>query len=207
MILWGRPSSVNVQKVLWALDETGLSAENKVVGGPYGGLDDPDFAALTPVRRIPVLQDGDWVIWESNAVLRYLARRQGALGDGNPQVDMWMEFGSTTLQPPFTVMFWQRVRLSPQDRDARKEAEHVANLRRALALLDRALGDGRTYLAGETFSVADIALGSLFYRITDVAPDILDDCPGVAGWHDRLTRRAGYQQRVRTSYEELRYKP
>ena len=101
MILWGRASSVNVQKVLWALEDRALPYEHKIVGGIFGGNDDPDFAALTPVRRVPVFQDGDVTLWESHTILRYLAR-----GQLSPITDMWMEFGSTTLQPPFIGLFW-----------------------------------------------------------------------------------------------------
>lgn len=204
MILWGRPSSVNVQKVLWALDECGLSCDHRIVGGKYGGLDDPDFAALTPVRRVPVLQDGDLAIWESHAILRHLARRAGALGAGDAQVDMWMEFGSTTLQPPFIGLFWQRVRMLPDARDPTAETAQIGQIEDALARMDAVLGDGRAHIAGAAFSMADIALGSLFHRLTDVAPGILDDMRQVAAWHDRIAARAGYRAWIDTSYEELR---
>ena len=112
MILWGRASSVNVQKVLWALEERELPYDHKIVGGIFGGNADPEFAALTPVRRVPVLQDGDVTLWESHAILRYLAR-----GQVSPIADMWMEFGSTTLQPPFLGLFWQQVRMRKAEQD------------------------------------------------------------------------------------------
>ena len=76
MILWGRPSSVNVQKVLWALTELGLPYDHRIVGGKYKGLDAPEFKALTPVPRVPVLQHGVEVVWESHAILRYLAPKR-----------------------------------------------------------------------------------------------------------------------------------
>lgn len=207
MILWGRASSVNVQKVLWALDECGLNYEHKVVGGKYGGLDDPDFAKLTPIGRVPVLQDDDQTIWESHAILRHLARRAECLGASDAQVDMWMEFGSTTLQPPFIGLFWQRVRMLPGDRDAEADDAHSTSLRAALRHLETGLSDGRPHIRGEAFSMADIALGSLFHRITDVAPGILDDFPQVEAWHGTLAERDGYQRWINSSYEELRVGP
>lgn len=199
MILWGRASSVNVQKVLWALDEFGLSYEHRIVGGKYGGLDDPAFATLTPVGRVPVLQDGDTALWESHAILRYLARDQMT-----PIADMWMEFGSTTLQPPFIGLFWQRVRMTPKQQDATVLAKHLESLQAGLLILNAGMSDGRVYVAGSDFSMADIALGSLFYRITDLYPDILAPYSQVEAWHKTIETRAGYRQWVATSYDELK---
>lgn len=199
MILWGRPSSVNVQKVLWALDEIGQSYDHRVVGGKYGGLDSAEFAALNPARRVPVLQDGDQTLWESHAILRHLAGDQMT-----PVADMWMEFGSTTLQPPFIGMFWQRVRMTPAQRDAEQLAHHMAGLTGALEVLNHGLSDGRGHVAGEGFSMADIALGSLFHRITDLNPNILLPFAHVTRWHAALSERAGYKTWIATSYEELR---
>ena len=206
MILWGRASSVNVQKVLWALDELGLSYDHRIVGGKYGGLDGPEFARLTPVRRVPVLEDGGVAIWESHAILRHLARREGALGANDPRVDMWMEFGSTTLQPPFIAVFWQRVRLLPADRDAKVEASSLTAISTALSMMEESLSDGRAYIAGPDFTVTDIALGSLFYRLLDLFPDILATSPNVAAWQARLAARPGYQHHIATSYDELKVK-
>lgn len=207
MILWGRASSVNVQKVLWGLDELGLGYEHQIVGGKYGGLDKPDFAALTPVRRVPVLQDGDLALWESNTILRYLAQREGRLGAGDPLVDMWMEFGSTTLQPPFIGMFWQRVRMLPEQQSANALAAHVKGLTAASTQLDLALSDGRDFVAGPKFTMADVALGSLFFRILDTNPDILAKHKHVARWHKSIASRQAYQTWIATSYDELKAVP
>lgn len=199
MILWGRASSVNVQKILWALDEFGMSYEHRIVGGKYGGLDDPAFSKLTPARRVPVLQDGDVTLWESHTILRYLARDQMT-----PVADMWMEFGSTTLQPPFIGLFWQKVRMTPEQQDANAQAKHLESLKAGLAILDSGMSDGGAYVAGSDFSMADIALGSLFYRITDLYPDILIPYPQVEAWHRTIATRAGYTQWIATSYDELK---
>jgi glutathione S-transferase len=204
VILWGRASSVNVQKVLWALAECGLPYEHRIVGGRYGGLDDPAFAALTPVRRVPVLQDGDLAIWESHAILRHLARREGRMGAPESVVDMWMEFGATTLQPPFIAVFWQRVRMLPQDRKPEVEAANLKALAEALTMLNSGLGDGRAHVAGDDFTMADIALGSVFYRLLDLYPDILDPVPNVAAWQARIAARPAHAQWIATSYDELK---
>ena len=199
MILWGRASSVNVQKVLWALEDRALPYEHKIVGGIFGGNDDPDFAALTPVRRVPVLQDGDITLWESHSILRYLAR-----GQISPITDMWMEFGSTTLQPPFIGLFWQQVRMRKAEQNKAILKKHIKALHAGLDILETGLADGRTYLAGDDFSMADIAIGSLFHRIMDLHPTILDTFPKVGEWHANIATRAGYRKWVATSFEELR---
>ena len=199
MILWGRASSVNVQKVLWALEDRALPYEHKIVGGIFGGNDDPDFAALTPVRRVPVFQDGDVTLWESHAILRYLAR-----GQLSPITDMWIEFGSTTLQPPFIGLFWQQVRMRKAEQNKAILKKHIKALHAGLDILETGLADGRTYLAGDDFSMADIAIGSLFHRIMDLHPTILDTFPKVGEWHANIATRAGYRKWVATSFEELR---
>ncbi len=212
MILWGRPTSVNVQKVLWALDEFGLTYDHRVVGGKYGGLDDPVFAALTPVRRVPVLQDGAVAVWESHAVLRHLARRHPDHPLGAPMADTdraartdpWLEFGATTLQPPFIGLFWQLVRMRPEERDAGSMTRHKAALAEALDIIERGLGDGRQMLAGDEFGIADIGLGSLMFRLTDIAPDLVEARPHVMAWHQRLRARPAFQRHIETSYAELR---
>ena len=199
MILWGRASSVNVQKVLWALEDCALPYEHKIVGGIFGGNDDPKFAALTPVRRVPVLQDGNITLWESHAILRYLAR-----GQISPMTDMWMEFGSTTLQPPFIGLFWQQVRMRKAEQDKALLKKHIKELHEGLGILETGLVDGRTFLAGDDFSMADIAIGSLFHRIMDLHPAILDTFPKVGEWHANIATRAGYRKWVATPFDGLR---
>ena len=185
MILWGRASSVNVQKVLWALEDCALPYEHKIVGGIFGGNDDPEFAVLTPVRRVPVL--------------RYLAR-----GQISPITDMWMEFGSTTLQPPFIGLFWQQVRMRKAEQDKALLKKHIKALHEGLGILETGLAGGRTFLAGDDFSMADIAIGSLFHRIMDLHPAILDTFPKVGEWHANIATRAGYRKWVGTPFDELR---
>lgn len=210
LVLWGRSSSVNVQKVLWFLAETGMAFEHHIVGGPYGGLDRPEFAALSPMPRVPVLQHGDVVIWESHAVLRYLAelvaphllspRTMVERADIEP----WMELVSTTLQPPFIALFWQMVRMTEAQRDDAKMEDARKAMRPALAAMSGQLAT-KDWLAGDKMSLADIAAGSLMFRLNDVAPDLIGD-PALQRWYDRLRARAAYRQSVMTNYDELRAK-
>lgn len=205
--LWGRHSSSNVQKVLWALDELGLAFDHEIVGGPYGGLDRPDFAALTPVRRIPVLEDGGITVWESHAILRHLARTYGAVfARHDPEhiagIDQWMDYSLASFQPPMIVVFWQLVRFPPQERSAEKLAGAFAELEQATEVLDARLGHSE-WLAGDSFSIADIAAGTLLYRYYD-----LDfprpERPALQRWYVALQERPAFRDRVMTSYDELR---
>lgn len=212
LTLWGRANSVNVQKTLWALDEFGLSFEHRVVGGRFGGLKRPEFAALTPVRRVPVLQDGAITVWESHAILRHLARREAAHPIGAQMrapataaaADMWMDFSATTLQPPFIGLFWQRVRTPTPKRKATVDQRHHRSVSEALAVVEGVLSDGRDHLAGDEFGLADMAAGSLLHRLLEIAPDFTSAFPGVAAWRDRLAARPAYRGRVAVDYEDLR---
>ncbi|QXT41072.1 glutathione S-transferase family protein [Gymnodinialimonas ceratoperidinii] len=193
MILWGRPSSVNVQKVLWALAELSRPFEHRIVGDKYGGTDTPEFAALTPVPRVPVLQDGDLALWESHAILRYLA------GGVPPLADQWMEYATSSLQPAFIRLFYERVRTPPAKRQG-NAAELEAAFQAGLAPLEWQL-EKTSWLGGESFGMADIAAGAMMYRAHDMGVSF---GPEVARWYGQLCERAAYREIVMTSYEELR---
>jgi glutathione S-transferase len=111
--IWGRRSSFNVQKVLWLVGELGLAYEHITAGGGFGRLDEPAFLALNPHGRVPVLQDGDVVVWESHTILRYLAARYSGGGfwlddpADRSRVEGWMDWSQTSLQPDFlNGVFW-----------------------------------------------------------------------------------------------------
>lgn len=206
LTLWGRASSANVQKVLWALDELGLPCTRHDAGGRYGVVDTDAFGAMNPTRRVPVLQDGDLTLWESEAILRHLATRAGGLMPDDPagraRADQWLAFGATSVQPPFLTLFWQRVRLPPDQRNPAADAAALRDLAGALRVLDGALAH-QDYLAGDALGLPDIAVGSLMHRITvlDLMPP---DCPALSGWLGRIRSRPGWQRHVATSFEELR---
>jgi Glutathione S-transferase len=205
VILWGRPSSVNVQKVLWALTEYGRPFEHRVVGGRHGGLDDPAFRRLTPAGKVPVLEVGGTGIWESHAILRHLARDQPEhpLSRTLPASDPWMDFAASSLMPPFIGLFWQRVRLRPEERSGARQAELEVELSACLSVLDRGLAES-SWLGGEDFGLGDIAAGTVMYRLFDISPNLFRAAPVVDAWRVRLSARRGWQRFVATSYDELR---
>ncbi|WP_341860812.1 glutathione S-transferase N-terminal domain-containing protein [Gymnodinialimonas sp. 57CJ19] len=193
MILWGRPSSVNVQKVLWALSESAVPFDHHIVGGKYGGTDTATFKVMTPVPRVPVLQDGDLTLWESHAILRHLA------GGVPPLADQWMEYTTSTLQPAFLQMFYELVRTAPADRT--KDAEALkATFLAAVAPLEWQLRKTQ-WLGGDSFGMADIAAGAMMVRACDLCDPL---SPQVARWYEQLQTRPAYRAVVMTSYEELR---
>ena len=103
---------------------TGAAYERIDVGGPFGGLDTPEFGALNPNRLIPVLQDGDLTVWESSAIVRYLAAQYGAGSFGRKiardraRTDQWADWANTTFQPAWIEVFVQMVRTPPSRRNA-----------------------------------------------------------------------------------------
>lgn len=208
-ILWGRASSVNVQKVLWGLQELGLPYDQEVAGGKYGRTDTPEFTALNPNRRVPVLIEGSFSLWESHAILRYLAEdpQAGArlIPEGRAaraRMNQWLDYTTGTLQPPFIALFWQFVRLPQDKRDPSVISGHREALDRALGVLDATLHTD-AWLAGNSFSLADIAAGSLMHRMTD-----LDLVPagltGLHRWLEAIRARPGYRAHIGVPYDELR---
>ncbi len=207
--LWGRKSSVNVQKALWLAFELGLELETPQVGGSYGGLDHPAYAALTPMKLIPVLQDGELAIWESHAILRYLAAKYGAPefwpetpADRSWQ-DRWMEWSQAHLQPTFmNGVFWGLYRTPEAQRDLPAIERAVVASGQAFTKVEEALADGRV-LGGASPSLADIPIGALLYRYfsLDIARPPL---PRLEDWYARLCDRPAYRNSVMTPFDELK---
>ena len=206
--IWGRSTSANVQKVLWMVDEIGLAYERIDAGGRFGGLDTPAYRALNPNSRVPTIEDGGAVVWESNAILRYLAARysEGDLWDRDPgaraQVDQWMDWMQTTLAPDYYGLFWAAVRTPPERRNLAAIKQHARELGEHYRLLDSLLA-GRAFLLGDRLSLADIAIGVTLYRYheMDVERPALAN---FAAWYARLGQRPAFRKNVMTSFDELR---
>jgi glutathione S-transferase len=206
--IWGRRNSFNVQKVLWLADELGLAYEHVPAGGSFGGLDTPDFRARNPHQKIPVLEDDEVIVWESHAILRYIAARygNGTIWSSDPAVearsDRWVEWSSTTLLPAFTRLFWRFFRTPEAQRNAAAIEEAREETARFYAMLDEVLAS-QPYVAGAHLTLADIAAGTSLYRWfnLDLARPSL---PHVEAWYRRLQTRPAYQTNVMVSFEELR---
>jgi glutathione S-transferase len=207
--IWGRRSSFNVQKVLWLIGELGLAHEHIPAGGSFGRLDDPDFRALNPHGRVPVLEDGDLAVWESHTILRYLAAQFGRgsfwLDDAGERsrIERWMDWSQTVLQPDFLVgVFWGYYRTPEPQRDWPAIRRSLGRCADHFRLLDDLL-ETRLYLMGDQLSLADIPIGTSLYRYFELGIE-RPDLPHVAAWYERLQQRPAYRAHVMIPFGELR---
>ena len=207
--IWGRKSSVNVQSVLWCLEELGLAYSRIDAGFTYGVVNTPAFLEMNPNGKVPVLIDGDApAIFESGAILRYLAT-QYAVGPFWPAApalraatDKWAEWAKINFASHFiSDVFWPLVRVPPSRRDYSAITVALASIEKELAIADKVLAK-YTYLAGDQFSLADIQLGHCLYRYYDI--DVVRaDLPHLRAYYTRLQTRPGFSRHVMSSYEEL----
>lgn len=208
--IYGRATSSNVQLVMWAVSELGLPHDRRDYGHVHGGLDTPEFGLLNPHRKVPVLDDGGVVVWESMAILRYLAARYGdggAFWPADPaarsQVDRWAEWGKNELSQAFTVpIFWPRVRTAASDRDEAALTSAIATFETLLDKLDAPLGS-HPFVAGKALSLADIVIGHLLFRWFTI--DIpRQPRPALEAYYARLQTRTAYRDHVMVDYSTLR---
>ncbi|MFT5708633.1 MAG: glutathione S-transferase [Oceanospirillaceae bacterium] len=207
MRIYGRTTSFNVQKVLWFLDELGTSYEHIQLGGRFGGLDTKEFSKLNPMKKVPVLVDGDNVIWESDTILRYLSASYG--GSKWYSIDAyersvyerWMDWSHLTFQPAFMGTFWGYYRVPASRRDMVKVNNNLSKCIQCLNTLNEVLGDSE-YLAGQSITLSDICVGSIIYRLTSQGLSI-ELPPNVSQWYEGLKSREGYKQWIMSDFSEL----
>jgi len=136
--IWGRPYSSNVIPVIWTAAECGVDYKLKLAGGSFGQLETPEFAAMNPNRLIPTIRDGDFALWESNAIVRYLCAKYAADAlcpddiEKRAMADQWMEWSGTTAFPPVIQLFFATVRTEPVDRDSALVKQHASEAARVL---------------------------------------------------------------------------
>jgi glutathione S-transferase len=195
MRILGRLTSINVRKVLWALDELGLAYGREDWGMPLRDPKVPEFLALNPNAQVPVLIEGQFVLWESNAILIYLAEREGALLPEQLELRglalQWLGWQATELNPPWGYAVNALIRKTPGYDDPAKVADSMARWTAKMDILEAALkGTGTGYI-GAGFSIADIALGLSVHRWMAVPAD-KKALPAVADYYERLmSREAG----------------
>ncbi|HAD26865.1 MAG TPA: glutathione S-transferase [Alphaproteobacteria bacterium] len=210
LTIWGRRNSYNVQKALWAADELALDYRHIDAGGDAGLIDTAEFLAMNPHGRVPVIQDGENIVWESHSVVRYLAATygRGTLWAEDPgeraRAEQWMDWTVATLEREVLAIFWRLVRTPADMQDKKAIAMHVANSARCYALLDDWLAE-REWLAGERFTMGDIPAGTTLYRYFEMEID-RPAIPNVRRWYARLSDRPAYQANVMRPFDELRGK-
>lgn len=200
--LLGRPTSINVRKVLWLCAELPLAvAHEPDWAGPARPTNVPEFTALNPNAMVPVLVDGEFVLWESNTICRYLAARERR-DDLLPQapaararVEQWMDWQATELNSAWRYAFMGLVRHSPQHQDPTAIAASTAQWNRLMQLLDRQLERTAAHVAGAAFTLADIVLGvsAQRWRLTPIERPAL---PALEAWLARLRERPAFRSVV-----------
>ncbi len=194
----GRRNSANVQKVMWVLGELSLDYQRVDVAGSFGIPD--GYEKLNPNPVVPTIKDGDLVLWESNACVRYLAREYGAgsLWPSDPKTlaiaDQWMEWQRSDFSMGFFPMFMNKIRIPAAQANPAAVERGAATCAKVIGQLDAHLAD-RDYIAGDALTIGDIPLGPMIYRY--LAMDIeRPDLPNVQAWAERLAERPAFQRHV-----------
>jgi glutathione S-transferase len=208
--LLGRNTSGNVQKVIFLLEELGTPYTREDYGRQFNNTTTPEYKAMNPNSKVPTLVDGTTVIWESNAILRYLAATYGkdkfwfADAKARAPIDQWEEWAATTFQPNMIGLFVSHWRTPENQRNPNVIRNFLQRSEKDLRLLDAELAK-RPYIAGDAFSLADIAAGTHLYRYYTMGTPY-PSLPNIEAWYKRLQERAAYREHVMISYEELRGK-
>jgi len=202
LTIWGRTNSVNVQKVLWCLAELDLAYQRIDAGMEYGRNYEPEYLAINPNARVPTMVDGDYALWESNSIMRYLCM---AYGKGTPiypqepkrraAVDRWLDWTLSTVQPVDRPVFWALVRTPPEKRDmvaVQKDADAEALVWR---IADHHLST-RRYIEGDDFTIADIAIGAYARRWLGVEGITRPKQPHLERWLKELGNCKGFAEFV-----------
>jgi glutathione S-transferase len=198
--IWGRNTSVNVQKAMWAIGELGLPHERIDIGGAFGKNNEPAYLAMNPNGLVPTLEEDGFVLWESNSIVRYLAAKYGA-GTLEPadlraraRASSWMDWQLTVAGPALTPVFWGLIRTPPEKRDhAAIEAGKIKSMA-AMKILDAQLAK-TAFVAGEALSMGDIPVALITYRFRRLVPDR----PGLdhlERWFTAIEQRPAFKEHV-----------
>jgi glutathione S-transferase len=194
----GKSSSINVRKVLWACVELGLEYHLEQWGSGFRSTDTPEFLALNPNAMVPVIRDGEHVLWESNTICRYLAGKQGRtdLLPADPSqrslVEQWMDWQAGELNNSWRYAFMALVRHSATHQDPTAIAASIEGWNRHMHILERQLEKTGAYVCGDVFTLADIVLGLSTNRWFMTPIENRPELPAVSTYYDRLAERPGF---------------
>ena len=196
----GRNNSVNVIKVLWCAAELGLDFDRTDIGGAFGGNDQPEYLAKNPMGRVPTVEDGDLVLWESQAIVRYLAATHGVgtLWPEDPGVralsDLWMDWYTAHLHPPMTTIFWGLIRTPEADRDNDAIAAAMVKAGKLWSVLDQHL-EGRDFVNSSQLTIGDFPIGAAAFRYYSLVKE-RPAMPNLNRWYAGLGERPAYRTHV-----------
>ena len=193
----GKPTSINVRKVLWLCEELELPYELQQWGSGHRSTDTPEFRALNPNALVPVIRDGSFVLWESNAICRYLAASRGSTDLLPPApaeralVEQWMDWQAGELNNAWRYVFMARVRQSPAHTDPASIAAGINNWNRHMTMLDEQLRRTGAFATGSRFTLADIVLGLSTHRWF-MTPMERPALPAITAYYERLSQRPAF---------------
>ena len=196
--IWGRKNANQVIQVLWTISELGMEHKRYSIGTSAGDLDTAQYKSLNPNSKIPTIRDNGFVMWESHAIIRYLARQYGfgGLYPEDPQKaaisDQWMTWSSDGFMGAFFPGFWQLVRTEESQRNYNQIAEMAKQSAELLKVLEGHLVNNN-FVAGNDFTYGDIPLGVLIHKyfVLDIKRPSM---PGIEAWYERLTNRTPFQE-------------
>jgi glutathione S-transferase len=199
--IWGRNTSSNVQKAMWAIAEIGLPHERIDVGGAFGKNREAAYLAMNPNGLVPTLEEEDgFLLWESNSIVRYLAAKhkstvlEPADLKARALASKWMDWQLSVCGPTITPVFWGLIRTPPEKRDhAAIEAGKKATTA-SFVMVDEQLGKTE-YLAGDAFSYGDIPVGVMAYRYRQLVPD-RPPLKNFERWYAAISSRKAFKDQV-----------
>lgn len=195
--IWGRLNSLNVQKAMFCILETGVAFERTNAGMEHGVVQTPEYKAMNPNSVVPTIQDGDFVLWESNVIVRYLAAKHsaGVLWPVDPQAraeaDRWMDWQQTTFNPPLTIIFQDRVRF-PGRTPADQVAQAQTRVDNSVKILDAALS-ARAWMGGDAFTMADCVIAPGVHRFLNL-PGPRVATPNIERYYRQIMDRPAAKQ-------------
>jgi glutathione S-transferase len=198
--IWGRTNSINVQKAMWLIAELELPHQRSDAGMQYGTVNEAWYRAMNPNGRVPTIDDEGFVLWESNAIVRYLAARHSAgrfcPADARQRADAdrWMDWTTSTVAPVMTPLFWGLIRTPAEKRDNAAIEGHRLEMEKLAAILDARLEE-RQYMCGDTLTMGDIPIGCFIYRWYAL-PIERGAHPHLRAWYERLAARPAFREHV-----------
>jgi glutathione S-transferase len=200
--IWGRNTSSNVQKAMWAVGELNLECERIDVGGAFGKNKEPKYLVMNPNGLVPTLEEEDgFLLWESNSIVRYLAEKHDKDGIIRPKdahqrarASQWMDWQLSVVAPAITPAFWGMIRTPEDKRDVAAIKASQDKTVAAMQIMDTQLAK-TTFLAGDAFSYGDIPVGIMCYRYRQLVPG-RPPTPNLDRWYDAISGRKAFKDHV-----------